>query len=545
MTLPANPRRDRYVANAGQTVFPYTFRIFAASDLVVERLRGTTTTTLQLNVDYTVSGVGNNTGGNVTLTQGAEQDDIIAIVSNQPNQRSTDFTESGDFRAAALNAEFDRIWIAIQQVAQDVSRQITRPLSDPSASYVLPPASVRANKYLAFGPNGQLTFPVPQPAGPNAAEAYWWAGTAGGTANALTIFVSAPPTAYAEGQRFAFVVAANNTGAATLAVNGLGAKSIRRPDGSTLAAGDLVAGTLVAVTYDGTNFRLASAWVPLVTTFNADLTVSKPTPALILNKTASGQAAPVFGRTNGSNRWAIELGDPTAEGGGNAGSNLVVRRYNNAGAVLGAPVIINRASGAVTLEAPLTLPASNPTDANHATRKAYVDAGDRWVTLVDAAIANSAVIDVTGFSLADYYLVEVHLLNVLPTANSSSNVVAQLYRNQSLVSTGYNRLRLNAYPNAAAADTATNASSCDLTASGIRTERIVSNITMSQTESNQMAMLRTMTFFQENFANVMHCQYSYCRATGGSGWVDGLRITSPVDLTANVGRLVVMGLKKS
>jgi hypothetical protein len=194
---------------------------------------------------------------------------------------------------------------------------------------------------------------------------------------------------------------------------------------------------------------------------------------------------------------------------------------------------------------PQTLPASNPTDPNHAARKAYVDAGDRWVTLVDAAIANSAVINVTGFSLADYYLVEVHLLNVLPTANSSSNVVAQLYRNQSLVSTGYNRLRLNAYPNAAAAETATNASSCDLTASGIRTERIVSNITMSQTESNQMAMLRTMTFFQENFANVMHCQYSYCRATGGSGWVDGLRITSPVDLTANVGRLVVMGLKKS
>jgi hypothetical protein len=371
MSLPANPRRDRYVANQGQTVFPYTFRIFAASDLVVERLRNNTTTVLQLNVDYTVSGVGNNTGGNVTLTQGAQANDIIAIVSNQPNQRSTDFTESGDFRAAALNAEFDRIWIGIQQIAQDVSRQITRPLSDPTASYVLPPAAVRANRYLAFGPNGELTYPVAQPAGPNATEAYWWGGTAGGTANALMISVGGPPTAYAQGQRYAFVVAGNNTGAATLAVNGLPAKSIRRPDGSTLAAGDLVAGTLVAVTYDGTNFRLG--FPPPSTAFTTDVSVSKINPLLILDKTGNAQAARVFGRIGGLNRWAVDLGDATVEVGGNAGSNLIIWRYDDSGAVLNAPVVINRASGAVTLESPLTLPAYNPTDANHAARKAYVD----------------------------------------------------------------------------------------------------------------------------------------------------------------------------
>jgi hypothetical protein len=156
MSLPANTRRDRYVANQGQTVFPYTFRIFAAADLVVERLRNNTTTTLQLNTDYTVSGVGNNTGGNVTLTQGALANDIIAIVSNQPNQRSTDFTESGDFRAAALNAEFDRIWIGLQQLQQRLSRQLTAPLSDAlGMSYLLPPQAQRANKLLGFDTSGQ------------------------------------------------------------------------------------------------------------------------------------------------------------------------------------------------------------------------------------------------------------------------------------------------------------------------------------------------------------------------------------------------------
>jgi hypothetical protein len=544
MSLPANTRRDRYVANQGQTVFPYTFRIFAASDLVVERLRGTTTTTLQLNVDYTVSGVGNNTGGNVTLTQGAEQDDIIAIVSNQPNQRSTDFTESGDFRAAALNAEFDRIWIGIQQLAQNVSRQITRPLSDPTASYVLPPAAVRANKYLAFAADGSLTYPVAQPAGPNAAEAYWWGGTAGGTANALTLSIGGEPGSYAAGQRYAFVVAANNTGAATLAVNGLGAKSIRRPDGSTLAAGDLVAGTLVAVTYDGTNFRLAWSWTPPPSTaFTTDVSVSKTDPALILNKTASGQVATVFGRTNGSNRWAVELGDTTAEGGGNAGSNLIIRRYDNSGAVLGAPVVINRASGAVTLEAPLTLPASNPTDANHAARKAYVDAGDVWVKLADAPISNSTVIDVTGFSLQNYRMVQMLLLGAQLSSSSSSATTAQVYRNGSLVNTGYNFVRYAAAAGSVGALTTNNAANLIMTwTSGFNTDPVLATIILAQSSNSANVSFDILnSFFDSNSVFVSHRNSGI--VTGGSGWVDGFRITAPVAWQSNIGRVIVMGLK--
>ncbi|MCU0987910.1 MAG: hypothetical protein MUC89_23815, partial [Acetobacteraceae bacterium] len=158
MTLPANQRRDRYVATGGQTVFPYTFRVFAAGDLVVERLRAGVTTTLVLTTDYTVSGVGNDAGGNVTLTAGALAGDTIAIVSNQPNQRSTDFSESGDFRAAAVNAELDRLWIGIQQLAQELARQITAPKSDPPSSYVLPPREARPNRLLGFDSNGDVVL---------------------------------------------------------------------------------------------------------------------------------------------------------------------------------------------------------------------------------------------------------------------------------------------------------------------------------------------------------------------------------------------------
>jgi hypothetical protein len=537
MTLPANTRRDRYVASDGQTVFPYTFRIFAAADLVVERLRGNVTTTLQLTTHYTVSGIGDDAGGNVTLTQGAEAGDIIAIVSNQPNQRSTDFTESGDFRAAALNAEFDRIWIAVQQVSQDVSRQITRPLSDPTASYVLPPAGVRANKYLAFASDGSLAYPVAQPAGPNAAEAYWWAGTASGTANALTLSIGGAPGSYAAGQRYAFVVAVNNTGAATLAVNGLGAQSVRRPDGSTLAAGDLVAGTLVAVTYDGTNFRLASS-----TAFTADVSVSKTDPALILNKTASGQVAGVFGRTNGSNRWAVELGDTTAEGGGNAGSNLSIRNYDNSGAALGTPVVITRASGAVTLQAPLTLPASNPTDPNHATRKGYVDAGDLWLKLTDVAVSNNTIIDVTGFSLQNYRMVQVLLLGARVSSNTSDRLDFRIYRDSSLVTTAYSFVRIlasGASVTAGSADT----NRLELTSQGvIAAYPVFATVDIVQPQLSGGVTLRANTTYV-NASDIPTTWQAHCAQYSGSGWVDGIRIIAPVAFQNNIGRIVVLGLK--
>lgn len=165
MTLPANQRRDRYVATGGQTVFPYTFRVFAAGDLVVERLRAGVTTTLALTTDYTVSGVGNDAGGNVTLTAGALAGDIIAIVSSQANQRTTDFSESGDFRAAAVNAELDRLWIGIQQLAQELVRQITAPRSDPPSSYVLPPREARPNRLLGFDSNGDVVLATGATAG--------------------------------------------------------------------------------------------------------------------------------------------------------------------------------------------------------------------------------------------------------------------------------------------------------------------------------------------------------------------------------------------
>lgn len=81
-------------------------------------------------------------------------------------------------------------------------------------------------------------------------------GPAAGTANALTFAMTPTLAAYVEGLHVRLKIAATNSAAATINIDGLGAKSIKRADGTALAAADLAAGTIVDLVYDGTNFRL-------------------------------------------------------------------------------------------------------------------------------------------------------------------------------------------------------------------------------------------------------------------------------------------------
>lgn len=84
--------------------------------------------------------------------------------------------------------------------------------------------------------------------------------TSGGTANAQTVTYSPAPSAYVTGALYSFIVGSGltNTGATTLNVNGLGAKNIYI-GALPLAGGELQAGTVAAVFYDGTEFQLLSS----------------------------------------------------------------------------------------------------------------------------------------------------------------------------------------------------------------------------------------------------------------------------------------------
>jgi hypothetical protein len=73
-------------------------------------------------------------------------------------------------------------------------------------------------------------------------------------------------SAYATGQVFTFYANTANTGACTLNVNGKGAKTIKKLHDQDLEDGDIEAGSIVQVVYDGTNFQLLTPQATIPTT---------------------------------------------------------------------------------------------------------------------------------------------------------------------------------------------------------------------------------------------------------------------------------------
>jgi hypothetical protein len=75
----------------------------------------------------------------------------------------------------------------------------------------------------------------------------------------ITVGLDPAPSTYVTGLNLRFKAAGANTTAPTLNVNSLGAKSIKYPGGTALAAGALVSGVIYEVNYDGTDFIMAGA----------------------------------------------------------------------------------------------------------------------------------------------------------------------------------------------------------------------------------------------------------------------------------------------
>lgn len=89
--------------------------------------------------------------------------------------------------------------------------------------------------------------------------------------NLYTVALDPAPTVLAAGMIVRFKADAANTGAASIEVNALAAKALRKNGGSPLAAGDIVAGEVVTCVYDGTHFQVgALARMPAASVAPAD-----------------------------------------------------------------------------------------------------------------------------------------------------------------------------------------------------------------------------------------------------------------------------------
>lgn len=156
MTVSANYAPNVSTGNGVTTVYPYNFRILAAADLEVS-VAGVVKTQ---GVDYTLTGIGSGSGGNVTFTVAPANGAQVIRRRNMALTRTIDYQNNGDLLAAVLNPDNDAPVMMAQQLQEQANRSIKFPLGD-SAGATLPDAATRAGMSLAFDGSGAVTVGPP------------------------------------------------------------------------------------------------------------------------------------------------------------------------------------------------------------------------------------------------------------------------------------------------------------------------------------------------------------------------------------------------
>jgi hypothetical protein len=159
MTISSTTVKNSYSGNSSTTVFAYTFKIFADSDIqVIIRSSTGTETTKTITTHYTVSGAGDANGGSVTFLTAPVTGETVVLIRNVPQTQAIDYIANDPFPAETHEEGLDRATMTIQQMQEEVTRSIklSRTNTMTSTEFAVAAAD-RANKILAFDSTGEIS----------------------------------------------------------------------------------------------------------------------------------------------------------------------------------------------------------------------------------------------------------------------------------------------------------------------------------------------------------------------------------------------------
>jgi hypothetical protein len=159
MTVSSTTNKVSYSGNGSTVEFAYTFKIFAAADLDVYIRSSTGTETLQtITTNYTVSGAGSDSGGNVTFVTAPATGETVVIQRSVAATQGTDYVENDPFPAESHEDALDRLTMIAQQQQEELDRCIKASVTNTIAGSTFTlSAADRANKIFAFDGNGDLS----------------------------------------------------------------------------------------------------------------------------------------------------------------------------------------------------------------------------------------------------------------------------------------------------------------------------------------------------------------------------------------------------
>lgn len=165
-----NRKAGPFYGNDVTVTFPFIFKVFLTSDLLVETIQAgaTASTILVLNSNYTAvlnADQDTNPGGSITLTAALATGFSLIITSDVPELQEVVLTNLGGFFPDVINGALDRLTILVQQLQVDSNRSLKFPLVDVAGNTDLPPAGQREGKFLYFGAGGAVSLISGSPGG--------------------------------------------------------------------------------------------------------------------------------------------------------------------------------------------------------------------------------------------------------------------------------------------------------------------------------------------------------------------------------------------
>ena len=160
MTVSSSVNRASYSGNGSLTTFAYGFKVFDQDDLtVILRASNGTETVQTITTDYTVTGVGDVSGGNVVFVTAPASGVTVVILREMDLEQGLDLVPNDPFPAQSLENSLDKLTFMVQQHSEELGRTIKASRTNViSGSEFTISAADRANKIFAFDGSGDVNI---------------------------------------------------------------------------------------------------------------------------------------------------------------------------------------------------------------------------------------------------------------------------------------------------------------------------------------------------------------------------------------------------
>ena len=161
MTVSTTTLKATFSGNDSTTVFAYSWKIFADTELtVIVRTTATGTESVRAigtgSTNYAVSGVGETSGGNVTFVTAPASTETVLILRNTGLTQGTDYQPADPFPAASHEDALDKLTHIVQELDEELGRsfKVSRSVTDLTTPEFTDAAATRASKVLGFDSTG-------------------------------------------------------------------------------------------------------------------------------------------------------------------------------------------------------------------------------------------------------------------------------------------------------------------------------------------------------------------------------------------------------